>query len=395
MFNRQVVNHLFSEDFLEAIKVLSPHPIIKVPVRNNGITSCEPQRCYWNSSIVSQTFGGEVIYGFIVDSAKEGTRFGKSVFLLGHGCWLNPEGELVDVSPTESNDREFRYFLPVDRKLILNGVATEQIKNYLYVDKVASILYDLTIKAAYHTGYLLFNPPLCKKRDESEGTIPYFSTRTWGDDPTVSLEKKVIDHYSQFEGKLVQCNAWPMDFVLNYLDAVRNKMDNSRPEKFDKEYWSKIADTFNPSVKEVNASEDIVSIQDFRRELQDFLWECIHEAKSSNLTIWDVAGNNEITELSGKGNDSTWCSALLENYPLPNPSTTTGKFIKDYVPRSLNEVEFPKKKSKKRKVEKYATKYGLTPEEVLLLSDPYHFPHPYIVEKTGLGSEKFPVFSRI
>ena len=69
-----------------------------------------------------------------------------------------------------------------------------------------------------------------------------------GDDPTVSLEKKVIDHYSQFEGKLVQCNKFA-DFVLNYLDAVRNKMDNSRPEKFDKEYWEKIADTFNPSAK--------------------------------------------------------------------------------------------------------------------------------------------------
>ena len=65
-------------------------------------------------------------------------------------------------------------------------------------------------------------------------------------------------------------------------------------------------------------------------------------------------------------------SALLENYPLPNPSTTTGKFIKIMFPEVLMKLSFPKE-IKKRKVEKYATKYGLTPEEVLLLSDPYHF----------------------
>ena len=78
-----------------------------------------------------------------------------------------------------------------------------------------------------------------------------------------------------------------------------------------------------------------------------------------------------------------------------NPSTATGKFIQDYVPRSLGSHKLPKKRSKKKKLEKTANKFGLTQEEALLLSDPFLFPHPYIVKKTGLGSEKFPVFSRI
>ena len=122
MFNRQVVNHLFLNTLSHWC--FSPYPIIKVPVRIT--TTCEPQRCYWNSSIVSQTLV-RLSMDLLLTCKRRNSFWKICGFLLGHGCWLNPEGELVDVSPTESNDRKFRYFLPVDRKLIRNS-ATEQIK---------------------------------------------------------------------------------------------------------------------------------------------------------------------------------------------------------------------------------------------------------------------------
>mgnify|MGYP003118585936 FL=1 len=394
MFNCQVVNHLFTDDFLQSIKALSPHPIIKVPVRSSGgITTCTPQRCYWNSNIMMQTFGGDVVYGFIVDPAVTDRQKG-SVYLLGHGCWLNPEGELVDVSPREDKTITHRYFLPVDRKLVLNGVATEQIKNYLYVQKVDSIMFDMSIKASHHTDYLLFSPPLCKK---SESSHPYVTVDMFDGIEGESLKDKVDNKYSKFIGKLIQINAWPLDFVRNYLEVVRSGFSDTDPKKFDKKFWRDVANTFVPMVREVSKyQEDIVSVCDGRREFQPFIWECIFEAMSKGKTIFDIAGSYEISELLGNHpKDATWSSGTMVDFCSKNPSTATGKFIQDYVPRSLGSHKLPKKRSKKKKLEKTANKFGLTQEEALLLSDPFLFPHPYIVKKTGLGSEKFPVFSRI
>ena len=43
------------------------------------------QRCYWNASIVSQTWGGEVVHGYIVDELDStGINFGGTIRLLGH-----------------------------------------------------------------------------------------------------------------------------------------------------------------------------------------------------------------------------------------------------------------------------------------------------------------------
>ena len=141
--NGEIVSSLFPQEFLDAIKVLSPHPIFKVPVRNgNMITSGEPKRCYWNSNLIAQTFGGEAIYGYIVEVVKE--KYARNTIrLYGHGVWLNPEGKFVDVTPNADEIWKYRFFLPIDEKLILNGVATEELRSIVYVGSDESIPLEL------------------------------------------------------------------------------------------------------------------------------------------------------------------------------------------------------------------------------------------------------------
>ena len=46
----------------------------------------------------------------------------------------NPEGQLVDVTQDGVNPKStHRYFLPVDLKLVLNGVHQNNLKSYLCI----------------------------------------------------------------------------------------------------------------------------------------------------------------------------------------------------------------------------------------------------------------------
>ena len=106
------------------------------------ITSGEPKRCYWNSNLIAQTFGGEAIYGYIVEVVKE--KYARNTIrLYGHGVWLNPEGKFVDVTPNADEIWKYRFFLPIDEKLILNGVATEELRSIVYVGSDESIPLEL------------------------------------------------------------------------------------------------------------------------------------------------------------------------------------------------------------------------------------------------------------
>ena len=98
-------------------------------------------------------------------------------------------------------------------------------------------------------------------------------------------------------------------------------------------------------------------------------------------------------------NDSMKSNKLIgmiqpKTSPVCNASMRNGRTIEQFVPKSLDDVVLPKKKSKRKKLMKIAQRYGLTHEEVLVLSDPFLFPHPYVTNKTGIGSE-FKSFSRL
>ena len=66
LFNCTIANDDFSSDFIREIKNFTPYPILKVYPRTKGITACESGNCYWASSIISQTFGGKLVNGYMI-----------------------------------------------------------------------------------------------------------------------------------------------------------------------------------------------------------------------------------------------------------------------------------------------------------------------------------------
>ena len=109
-------DHLIPSVLKEQLRHLSDAPVIKVKTRKNGITSGEKGRCYWNANLCAQSFGGEPIYGWaFLPPANRGNGITK---LIGHGCWLTPEG--VVVNSTTCNVDEI-LFLPTPDKLQLHG----------------------------------------------------------------------------------------------------------------------------------------------------------------------------------------------------------------------------------------------------------------------------------
>ena len=95
------------------------------------------------------------------------------------------------------------------------------------------------------------------------------------------------------------------------------------------------------------------------------------------------------------GNDAVWDFGMLDGRTIKNPSTVIGKTMHDDTPRILENVTLPRNKSKRRKVQKTANKYGMTVEQVLVLSDPFLWPHPNLIKETGLTQGTFKSFSRV
>ena len=380
----------FSPEFLEAIKVLSNHEIYKVPIRKVGITSGQAQRCYWNASIVSQTWGGEVVYGYIVDELDStGINFGGTIRLLGHGVWKNPEGQLVDVTQDGVNPNStHRYFLPVDLKLVLNGVASEQLKNLTYVASEYSIPVELKCKVSDHVIDLqkVFN-------FNSNGYKPFMS-KGWMKQEA-SIEK--------YLGKIVLADAWPDDFVhqmmRKYAEEVGTyifQKDEECKEKYGTTFWDEFQRVMNPVIQVITGDYLPLKINDDRPAFNNVFWDNFYEAIKERTTVLDRVGDLNIFDTIFIGNDAVWDSGMLgDKTSIKNPSTATGKSIHDYSPRSLENVTLPRNKSKRRKVQKTANKYGMTVEQVLVLSDPFLWPHPNLIKETGLSQGTFKSFSRV
>ena len=378
--NGKIVDSLFPQEFLDAIKVLSPHPIFEVPVRNGKmITSCEPKRCYWNSNLIAQTFGGEAIYGYIVDFVDE-SYAPNTIRLYGHGVWKTPEGKLVDVTPNKDEIYKFRYFLPIDKKLILNGVVTEELRSIVYVGSTLSIPLELGCAVGTNKSALkaVTNIPSSKTSN-----TPFISDRY-----EQCFEDSLL--YEQFKGKLVWVNAWDGVFVVNLM---KEWWENSGRQTFGhdsvkaNEYIQKIADAMNPVIEECREGHIPVRIHDGRLKFGTHFFNVHYEAIRTGKKMFDLAGEVDIPLcLLDRNGDSTFgCSMIFES-PVCNPSVRDGKTIDQFIPKSLENVVLPKKKSKRKKLMKIAQRYGLTHEEVLVLSDPHLYPHPYIVQNTGIGT---------
>jgi len=393
----EIADSEFDKQFLEAIKVLSNHHIYRVPIRRKGITSGKAKRCYWNASVISQTWGGEVIYGYIVDVLDEKWNLGGTIRLLGHGIWKNPEGKLVDVTDEHPEsfepNRTHRYFLPVDKKLVLNGVASEQLANLVYVASEISIGVDMKCKVADH------NSDLKKVFNYDGNNVDPFMTVEWGNTLTPS------ELFKGLKGKIVFTDAWPSGFVRDIMNRYAKQTtvyaidkDKECKEKYGKSFWEEFGRVMNPVIIELGDCEGNVplKVNDNRQGFTGVFWDNFYKAIKERTTVLELVGDLNICDTIYDGDDATWDSKMLgDESTVVGLSTCTGKSIQDYSPRSLENVSLPKKKSKKRKVEKTAKKYGMTVEQVMVLSDPYLWPHPNLIKETGLSEGAFKQFSRV
>ena len=122
-----IIDDKLTPEARKEIDNISTHPLLEVPVRTKGITSGKAGCCYWNASIASQTWGGEVVFGWMVyEMAGKDDLGRKGLALFGHAVWKTPEGKLVDVTNHLSESTkviDYLGFLPfLDKKpLFING----------------------------------------------------------------------------------------------------------------------------------------------------------------------------------------------------------------------------------------------------------------------------------
>ena len=363
-FGCPVVTDELPSDLLQALKALSNQPIIKVPIRQTGITSGEQNCCFWNASIISQTFGGKPIYGWFISAPTSEDEL-QTYQIVGHGNWLTPEGKLVDVtkrdrdSTEEENKISFRYFLPSDEQLVLNGTHTEQIGSFVYCLNEKAIEGELGMKAWCIAEIILRSRNAPTEESEGINWIDFYNPNS------LQLGKYVR--------KIIFANAFPSN--ADIISALRKHWGN----KYDE---STLKNLFAPFVQEVTSS--------FPRKFTSrsngvHLERLIDVALKTGKGIFEANTNYDVADaFITRQVEPVWNSRIWQT-PVSGISTATGKSITQIPP--LKEVveshQLPRKKAKKRKLEKIASKTNLNPQEVLMLSNPFLFPHPYLTKKNS------------
>ncbi|MCP9882221.1 hypothetical protein KBY65_06985 [Cyanobium sp. Alchichica 3B3-8F6] len=85
------------------------------------------------------------------------------------------------------------------------------------------------------------------------------------------------------------------------------------------------------------------------------------------------------------GEDMVWDSQMIKKPVLVNLSRRSGKLIQDIPPlrQIVEKHSVPTQKKRRQKVVSTANTYNLSPEEVVMLSNPHLYPHPYLLNKAG------------
>ena len=324
------------------LNILTSNPVIETPVRTEGITAGEAGRCYWNANVLAQTFGGEAIYGWTIQDFRERTDL---IILHGHAVWKTPEGELVDPTPDDLGETT-RLFVPLTDQLVMNGRVTEKINTLFFPTGPRGIYGSLLIAA--------------------DGTNKNMSLDKEGGFETVHGAYKIST--SSCRNQLVEVGAIRGDLIKEIFDAVPKKSKH-------------LASVFDARVRAVDRNTPIKVFRDPDRGFQGTFERCF---KGKGKNVWDMSRGyefgNDVTY-----SDMTWDNQLYLKPTLTGISTTSGKSITDYPPHqsNLDQHEPPKSKKQRRKVEQIAQKHNLTPNEVVMLSNPYLFPHPTLVKKAG------------
>ena len=326
----------------EQLNILTSNPVIETPVRTEGITAGEARRCYWNANVLAQTFGGEAIYGWTLQDFKEKT----DLFILhGHAVWKTPEGELVDPTPNDLRETT-RLFVPLTDQLVMNGRVTEKINTLFFPTGPRGIYGSLLIAA--------------------DGTNKNMSLER--EEPFHKVHGAFKINTSSYRNKLVEVGAIRGDLIQEIFDAVPKKSKH-------------LAHVFDARVRAIDRSTPIKVVCDPDRGFQGTFERCL---KGKGKNVWEESRGYEF------GNDltyydMTWDNGIYSKSTLTGISTTSQKSITDYQPLQsiLDLHQPPKNKKQRRKVEQIAQKHNLTSNEVVMLSNPYLFPHPTLVKKAG------------
>lgn len=364
-FTNPVVDYKLPIGLRKELNKLSSHPVLQVPMRTKGITAGKMGCCYWNADVISQSFGGEPVYGFLISKGTE--EVGGFYKILGHGVWMTPEGKLVDVTNT-SSIRDISTvigFLPLPRtKLKLKGVVTEQIKTFYYGEtkkQVQSILMTgvLTSRCRNVEDY--------GKYDDGFYLPPDIS------DP------------SYFCKKLVSANGAKSSWIMRIADICIEKGMSK------KDTWKKIIHSFGAHISPVTYSTSPIELHDDKLTFRKVFSACLKTGKSA----FDLFPNHSVFEFEYEGDLFTDTYGTGTNFLNPSlRGEFKGKFIQDIPPRQdiLEKVVLPKSKTYLNKLSHKADEYGLTPQEYLLMSLPTFSLHPHLVNRVMKSGREFQVW---
>ena len=335
-----VVTDAFDQDFLDQLRMLTNNDILLVPRRLKGITSGQNGRCYWNANICAQTWGGKVWYGWSINTTKNG-----GIQLFGHACWLTPENKLVD--PTYRSGVSKSYFVPYTDKLTINAKKTESISDFSFPKSAQDLDFFLDLAARRHCA-----------RFEDLKNQDYYSG--------IGIKH---EHYLN---KIVYCDALPQDLVPTATESI----DCSSQEK-----WHLM---LSPCVKSIEDGTPSTLIHDPTLTLEVMSKRSYVEQKS----ICYIYAGFDITANFAFEEDSVWDSKTVKNPTLVNKSLKTGKLIQDIAPLQeiIDKHSLPTQKKRLQKVMATSEQYNLSPQEVVMLSNPFLFPHPHLVSKAGWKS---------
>ena len=371
-------------ELLQELKNLSKESVVKVPIRKKGITSGQPLRCYWNANVISQTFGGMPVYGWMISNCikdgvrtsgvSKGTRFfdsGEVYSIIGHGVWMTPEGKLVDVTGTnesEDSDKEFRYFLPSNHLLKLNGKDKHTLHSFDFTNSPKAV------KNLLESNVGNFCKGVILAKCQMDGNALDYRKALDLEFRDNALFEESID-WDQYVNKIIFPQGFPkMIWEEGLENVLKNKL------KFDDE-----------TIKKVLSPQIAIVDESFPKFMRNFkcnghLIDVIKEASNLNKNIFEVNREVDWEYFFLKGDDMTGGrgkSVGMRESSVCGISTANGKTIYEISPKSevIASHTLPRNKKRRRKIEKIAKKVDLSVEEILTLNNEYLFPHPYLCKK--------------
>ena len=382
----ELVTDQLPKELVQQLKVLSNYPLIKVPIRQKGITKGSRRECYWNANVINQSFGGKTIYGWAIDENSFSKK--RAFSIHGHGNWLTPEGNLVDVTQLTCKkthkDKKFRYFLPSDEVLTLNGQKRcSTIQNFYWAEDIEFLEAIVQEECRdMFTGFVNDNdlvkddPELVRQMKENHMDITPFifdKNHLTKDKKNLVLPLKT----------LLKINVFPHVVASWFDDMVFKDIPTDIVGKL-----------FKENIEIVSENTNKQEFLDNRfKNFHDMVRQCMFANAGKSFeelqSVFEIA--NDYCHAGVFIRDwNTWEDVRYFEPTVSGISSATGKSIEEYKihPEILKLQELPTDKSKRKEIINRAKNYKISPKEYLLLTNPEYFPHPYLAQKINYQKVK-------